>query len=46
VTSAVRDPESGIVALGYVRTEVPVEAELLLDGRSVRQLDVEAVSAS
>jgi folate-binding protein YgfZ len=44
VTSAVRDPDSGIVALGYVRVEVPAEAELSLDGRSVRQLDVDAVS--
>jgi tRNA-modifying protein YgfZ len=39
VTSAVRDPEAGIVALAYVRTEVPPDATLELDGRAVRQLD-------
>jgi folate-binding protein YgfZ len=33
VTSAVRDPAGGIVALGYVRTEVPEGAELDLGGR-------------
>jgi tRNA-modifying protein YgfZ len=38
VTSAVRDPEAGIVALGYVRREVPPEAELRLGSRAVRQL--------
>jgi folate-binding protein YgfZ len=38
VTSAARDPEHGIVALAYVRREVPRDATLALDGRSVRQL--------
>jgi tRNA-modifying protein YgfZ len=39
VTSATRD-ENGIVALGYVRVEVPGDAMLLLGTRSVRQLDL------
>jgi tRNA-modifying protein YgfZ len=39
VTSAVTDPETGIVALAYVRTDVPEDAVLELDGRRVRQLD-------
>ena len=39
VTSSVRDPEAGVVALAYVRTEVPADAVLELDGRAVRQLD-------
>jgi tRNA-modifying protein YgfZ len=39
VTSAVSDPEEGIVALAYVRTEVPAEAVLDLEGRSARPLD-------
>lgn len=39
VTSAVRDPESGIVALAYVRTEVPSDAALDLGGRTAQQLD-------
>jgi folate-binding protein YgfZ len=30
VTSAVRDPAGGVVALAYVRTEVPADAELAL----------------
>jgi folate-binding protein YgfZ len=38
VTSAVRDPEAGVVALGYVRREVPPEAELRLGSAVVRQL--------
>jgi tRNA-modifying protein YgfZ len=38
VTSAVRDPETGVVALGYVRQEVPPEAELRLGSQAVRQL--------
>jgi folate-binding protein YgfZ len=38
VTSAAPDPEHGIVALGYVRREVPPEETLTLDGRQVRQL--------
>jgi folate-binding protein YgfZ len=37
VTSAARDAEHGVVALAYVRREVPAEAELLLaDGRTAR----------
>jgi tRNA-modifying protein YgfZ len=37
VTSAVRNPAGGILALGYVRVEVPDDAELELgDGRVVR----------
>jgi tRNA-modifying protein YgfZ len=39
VTSAVRDPEGGVVALGYVRVEVPDDAALDLGGRSARPLD-------
>jgi tRNA-modifying protein YgfZ len=39
VTSAVPDPETGVVALAYVRTEVPSDAILDLGGRVVRQLD-------
>jgi folate-binding protein YgfZ len=39
VTSAARDGD-GIVALGYVRVEVPGEAVLRLGTRSVRQLDL------
>jgi len=42
VTSAVRDPEAGVVALAYVRTGVPEEAVLDLDGRAARQLDGDA----
>jgi folate-binding protein YgfZ len=38
VTSAVRDPEAGVVALGFVRREVPPGAELSLGHRGVRQL--------
>ena len=38
VTSAARDPEHGIVALAYVRREVPDDAELGLAGRPARQL--------
>ena len=38
VTSAAPDPEHGIVALAYVRREVPVDAPVSLAGRSVRQL--------
>ena len=37
VTSSAPDPEHGIVALAYVRREVPVDAELVLpDGRAAR----------
>jgi folate-binding protein YgfZ len=39
VTSAVHDREH-VVALGYVRVEVPRDAELRLQDRSVRQLDL------
>jgi folate-binding protein YgfZ len=40
VTSAARDPERGIVALAYVRREVPVGARLeLADGRNAWPLD-------
>lgn len=39
VTSAARDPEAGVVALAYVRAEVPADAVLELDGLSARQLD-------
>lgn len=38
VTSAVRDPEHGVVALAYVRREVPRDVSLELTGRAVRQL--------
>jgi folate-binding protein YgfZ len=38
VTSAARDPEHGIVALAYVRREVPTEAVLALAAREARQL--------
>jgi folate-binding protein YgfZ len=38
MTSAARDPEHGIVALGFVRREVPDDAALELAGRAVRQL--------
>ena len=37
-TSAARDPEHGIVALAYVRREVPADATLDLGGRSAKQL--------
>jgi len=39
VTSAARDGDV-VTALGYVRVEVPRDAELRLEGRSVRQLDL------
>jgi aminomethyltransferase len=38
VTSAAPDPEHGVVALAYVRREVPAEATLDLAGRRVTQL--------
>jgi tRNA-modifying protein YgfZ len=38
VTSAAPDEAHGVVALGYVRREVPVDEELSLAGRVVRQL--------
>ena len=37
VTSAAPDPEHGVVALAYVRREVPAGAELDLSGRTARQ---------
>jgi folate-binding protein YgfZ len=40
VTSAARDPERGVVALGYVRTDVAADAVLDLGGRAVRPLDL------
>ncbi len=42
ITSSVPDPEVGTVALAYVRTEVPEDAALELDGHVVRQLDANA----
>ena len=39
VTSAVRDPENGVVALGFVRREVPADAELRVGPLAVRQLN-------
>ena len=39
VTSAARDGDV-VTALGYVRVEVPRDAELRLGERSVRQLDL------
>lgn len=38
LTSATRDPEHGIVALAYVRREIPAEASLELGGRRVSQV--------
>ena len=40
VTSAVSDQEHGVVALGFVRREVPGDATLELAGRRVTQLHV------
>ena len=39
VTSSANQPEGGVVALGYVRREVPADAELRLGDRAVEQLD-------
>ena len=39
VTSTARDPELGVLALGYVRVEVPADAELMVGERSARPLD-------
>ena len=40
ITSSIRDPAlGGVVALGYVRVEVPSDAELIVEGRSARPLD-------
>lgn len=38
VTSAARDPQHGIVALGYVRREVPLDADLDLGGLRASQV--------
>lgn len=38
VTSAVRSPESGVVALAYVRVSVPVDAALTVGPAAARQL--------
>ena len=38
VTSAAPGPADAVVALAYVRREVPPEADLLVDGRVARQL--------
>jgi tRNA-modifying protein YgfZ len=37
VTSAASDPERGVLALAYVRREVPADATLDLSGRAARQ---------
>ena len=39
VTSAARDGDT-VVALAYIRAEVPADATLELGSRSVRQLDL------
>ncbi len=39
VTSAVSDPEHGVIALAYVRREVPGDAVLTAGSASARQLD-------
>jgi hypothetical protein len=39
VTSAARDEGGEVVALGYVRTEVPADATLDLEGRAARPLN-------
>ena len=38
VTSAVRDPDHGVLALAYVRREVPADAILRCEGRTVRHV--------
>ena len=40
VTSTARDPEHGVVALAYVRREVPDDATLALPDGAARQLSV------
>jgi hypothetical protein len=40
VTSAAQEDGDGVVALGYVRVEVPQDAELDLEGRTARPLDL------
>lgn len=42
VTSAARRPDGGLVALAYVRREVPAEAELRVGGRTATQLHLAA----
>ena len=42
VTSAVRDPEGGILALAYVRREVPEDAELAVTGTVARAVQSRA----
>jgi folate-binding protein YgfZ len=42
ITSTARDPEHGVVALAYVRREVPPEVELAVGSRTARQLDLVA----
>jgi tRNA-modifying protein YgfZ len=42
ITSTARDPEHGVVALAYVRREVPPEAELNVGSQTARQLDLVA----
>jgi hypothetical protein len=42
VTSAVRDPGRGVVALAYVRVDVPAGAALDLGGRAARPLDFDS----
>ena len=44
VTSSAPDPEVGVIALAYVRTDVPVDAVLDLEGREARQLDGDGAS--
>lgn len=39
VTSAARAPDGGVVALAYVRVDVPADAALDLGGRAARPLD-------
>ena len=39
VTSATRDPEQGVIALAYVRREVPADAVLMVGTAPARQLD-------
>jgi tRNA-modifying protein YgfZ len=39
ITSAARDAGDGLVALGYVRAEVPADAALDLEGRVVTQIE-------
>jgi folate-binding protein YgfZ len=42
ITSAAPDPEHGVVALAYVRREVPPDVELTLGTRTARQLNLVA----